>query len=73
MARDRECSEKERLRAQANSAIQTVIDILLEQQRLLNESGVSACVFDAEFGKAVGEKIRAIGALSEHEKEHGCA
>ena len=67
-----ECTERERLVANVITAMEKIIDIILEQRRELKNSGQSACVLDGHFGEAVGEKERALGALCEHEKEHGC-
>ena len=66
------CPERERLLEDARRATDTVIDLLLRQRRALRGSGQLACLFDDDLGKAIGAKERAIGALCEHEKEHGC-
>lgn len=66
------CEERQRLLADVTRTIERLIDILLDQQRALNMSGASALVFEEDFGLRVGEKERAIGALCEHEREHGC-
>lgn len=67
------CEERHRLLADVTRTIERLIDILLDQQRAVKIDGSSACSFDGVFGVAVGEKERAIGALCEHEHEHGCA
>jgi len=66
------CPERERLAAEVIAVMGELIDILLQQRRALRASGNVASLLDADFGKAVGAKERAIGALCEHEKEHGC-
>lgn len=59
------------------SALRTtdlIIDIILiQRRRAIRANGQIACLLDGDLRKAVGENERAVGALCEHEKEHGCA
>lgn len=66
------CDVRERLVADVIRTVELLIDVLLNQQRALKLSGSSAGVMDKNFTELVGEKERALGALCEHEKEHGC-
>jgi len=49
-----------------------IIETALRQHMAVKSSASEACLFDQEFAAAVGEKERRLGALLEHEREHGC-
>jgi hypothetical protein len=67
------CPERERLAGQLAEVMKQIIQIALRQRTALKTSGRAAYFLDQEFVEAVGEKERLLGALVEHEQEHGCA
>ncbi|HEY1242511.1 MAG TPA: hypothetical protein VGF16_18245 [Bryobacteraceae bacterium] len=67
------CPERERLVAAVAEILKQIIQIALRQRTALKSSSYTAYLLDQEFAEAVGEKERRLGALLEHEREHGCA
>ena len=68
-----DCPERERLAGAFTQALMRIIEISLRQHMAVKSSGSAAVALDQEFAEAVGEKERRLGALIEHEREHGCA
>lgn len=68
-----DCPERERLAGAVTEALMRIIDITLRQHLAVKTSAFEAQAIDPEFAEAAGEKERRLGALAEHEREHGCA
>lgn len=67
-----DCPERERLVGAFTETLMRIIETALRQHMAVKSSASEACLFDQEFAAAVGEKERRLGALLEHEREHGC-
>jgi hypothetical protein len=67
------CETKERLRDKAQDLLGSLSDIARAQREALkNDAQHTVAALDQEFERLFGEKERTLGALYEHEKEHGC-
>ena len=66
------CPERERLVAEVVESLRQIIQVALRQRTALKTNSYAAYILDQEFADAVGEKERRLGALLEHEREHGC-
>ena len=66
------CPERERLAGAVSDALRRIIEIALRQHMAVKTSTFEAQAIDQEFAEAVREKERRLGALAEHEREHGC-
>lgn len=68
------CEKHEDLLVRAQSILQKIHDITEGQKTLVGSEGVSSefIRFDKEVELLMGEKERAVGALREHDEEHGC-
>ena len=67
------CPERDRLRGDIESVLGNIAQVtmlLLELFRALDSEKYEA--LDKELELTVGEKERAIGALRQHLKDHGC-
>ncbi len=67
-----DCPERERLAADVNRVLGRITEIAEQQRAALNVSSASFYCLDRDLELAVGDKERAIGALRQHQKEHGC-
>lgn len=69
-----ECRKHEELLDEAQSILQKIHELAARQRDLVGRDGVSNRFihFDKELEQLMGEKERAVGALLEHDKEHGC-
>ena len=70
---DRVCAEHEKLTKQAHDHLKKLHE-LVEQQLGAFDSGENErfLKIDKEVELALGEKERRIGALRQHDEEHGC-
>jgi hypothetical protein len=68
------CEAHERILAQAQSIFLRIHKIVDRQNKVLESEGVSNHFLrhDKELELLMGEKERTVGALREHDKEHGC-
>ena len=66
------CPERERLAGAVSDALRRIIEVALRQHMAVKTSTSEAQLISQEFAEAVGEKERRLGALDEHEREHGC-
>jgi len=68
------CTRREELTTAAAESLKRIKSLIEEQIAVLRQPGGQARLLelDRELEKAVGEKERGFGALTEHTKEHGC-
>jgi hypothetical protein len=68
------CEKHEELLVQAQSILNKIHETMRHQSGVLNAEGVSHQFlhYDRELENLMGEKERAVGALREHDEEHGC-
>jgi hypothetical protein len=68
------CDKHEELLHHAQGVLQRIHELTAKQKLIVAESGVSERFLnmDSELELAMGEKERAVGALREHDEEHGC-
>ncbi|MGH9735532.1 MAG: hypothetical protein ACRD8A_13190 [Candidatus Acidiferrales bacterium] len=68
------CSEGEKLRAAVIEILQKIVAIATEQLRTIKEDDRARFkALDEALELAIGEKERRIGAVHQHEADHGCA
>ncbi len=67
------CPERDRLAEAVNDSLERIVK-LTQEQLVVFRKGVLRRFedLDRELEHAVGEKERRVGALREHEREHGC-
>lgn len=68
------CDKHEELLKHAQQVLQRIHELTAKQKVTITESGVSERFLhmDSELELAMGEKERSVGALREHDEEHGC-
>lgn len=68
------CEKHEEILAQAKAILEKIRETMVQQKRLLESEGVSHefLQYDRQLELLMGEKERAVGALREHDEEHGC-
>jgi hypothetical protein len=67
------CARQQQLMDEAQSCLVRIADLArAEAEALTNGTENIAMEIDRQIEHAIGEKERAIGALREHRKEHGC-
>jgi hypothetical protein len=68
------CDKHDELSHRAQDVLQRIHKLTAKQKLIIAGSGVSErfLCMDRELELAMGEKERAIGALREHDEEHGC-
>lgn len=68
------CVIREELLNQATSILNKIRETMERQHQVLYGDGVSPqfLQYDRELENLMGEKERAIGALRQHDQEHGC-
>ena len=68
------CEKHEELLVQAKSILNKIYETMEHQKAVLDAEGVSHRFlhYDRELELLMGEKERAVGALREHDEEHGC-
>ena len=68
------CEKHEELLARAKLMLEKIRETMVHQNRILDAEGVSHDFlrYDRELEVLMGEKERAVGALREHDEEHGC-
>ena len=70
----KKCEKHEELLNHAKGVLQRINEITAKQKVTVDDSGVSERFMrlDKELELAMGEKERFVGALREHDVEHGC-
>lgn len=68
------CEKHTELLADADSVLKKIHDLTVRQREVVEIDGVSVrfLLFDKQLELLMGEKERAVGALREHDIEHGC-
>ena len=68
------CEKHDELLSNANSILKKIYETIEHQHGVLDAEGVSQQFlhYDRELENLMGEKERAVGALREHDEEHGC-
>ena len=66
------CPERERLAAAVREILRHIAVITQDQFVAFNCNKPSFYLLDRDLELAVGEKERRVGALRQHEKDHGC-
>jgi hypothetical protein len=68
------CEKREELLKQAQEILDKIHKLTAKQMAIVDESGVGERFLrvDRELELTMGEKERAVGALREHDEEHGC-
>lgn len=68
------CEKHDELLTRANSILKRIHETIENQHGVLDAEGVSQQFlhYDRELENLMGEKERAVGALREHDEEHGC-
>jgi hypothetical protein len=67
------CEERSRLSADVRKVLQKVVHLTQEEMRTFERDLPKFHEVDRELEHAIGEKERLIGALRQHENDHGCA
>lgn len=68
-----ECARRDELTEKSQKAIQKIIDISQRSRAALGLGDESLMrQLDQELEMTMGEKERALGALRQHQQEHGC-
>lgn len=66
------CPERSRLAAEVDEVLGRIVDLIRQQRQVVSSDRSKFHALDRELELAIGEKERCIGALRQHEKEHGC-
>ncbi len=73
MAPEINCPRREELTAEVEAALQKIIEASKSaQEAIRGDNEPDLMRFDRELESAVGRNERALGALEEHKREHGC-
>lgn len=69
-----DCEKHKELLAEATSILQKIHELSSRQTDVVESEGVSGRFLrhDKQLELLMGEKERAVGALREHDEEHGC-
>jgi len=68
------CEKRDELLATTNSILKKLHTVTERQREVVGIDGISPAFLhlDKELELLMGEKERAVGALREHDEEHGC-
>ena len=68
-----DCPERDQLRLEAIRALKDITEFTDRLLKAMNaEKPTDLTAIDKDLENAVGTKERAFGALTQHQKEHGC-
>lgn len=69
----RQCEDKLKLMDQAQEALASICELVTQQRQALRAGADNTVdALDKRLEHLMGEKERRLGALRQHEKEHGC-
>lgn len=66
------CPEKLRLMEEARRVLSLLAELMTKQRDVLDAPEDRMIAIDQEIERRFGEKERAMGALQQHRREHGC-
>ncbi len=68
-----DCAERDRLMGDVSLALSNIVNITRQHiQVMYGDDEATLMRLDRDLENAVGEKDRLLGALHQHQKQHGC-